>query len=194
MAHLDLPDASLDYIDSFFYRNEADLLFAQLLDEINWRSEKIVMYGKEMEMPRLSSWVGDHGARYTYSRRTFVPSPWTPTLTIIRSRLEKHLGTEFNSCLCNLYRTGQDSMGWHSDDEPELGIDPTIASISLGEPRRFKLRHRRYRSLKHDIVLGPGSLLVMSGDTQANWQHSLPKSAQVLGSRVNLTFRLIEVN
>ena len=192
MPHLDLLDASLDYVVAFFCRTEADLLFAQLLDEIDWRSEKIVLFGKEMDMPRLSSWVGDTGASYTYSRRTFDPSPWTPTLSIIRSRVVKHLGTELNSCLCNLYRTGQDSMGWHSDDEPELGTNPTIASISLGEPRRFLLRHRHNKSLKHEIVLGHGSLLVMSGATQANWQHSLPKSAKVMGPRLNLTFRKVE--
>jgi alkylated DNA repair dioxygenase AlkB len=132
-------------------------------------------------------------AVYTYSGTTFAPNAFTPSLLQIKTDIESFTESKFNSVLANLYRNGQDSMGWHSDDEPELGSNPIIASLSLGEERVFKLRHRKDKTLKMDVPLPHGSLLVMSGAMQHQWQHALPKSARAMSPRINLTFRQVSV-
>jgi alkylated DNA repair dioxygenase AlkB len=126
-----------------------------------------------------------------YSGTPHQPLPWTPALELVRERVLGLTGCAFNSVLLNLYRDGRDGMGWHSDDEPELGRDPVIASVSLGAPRRFCLRHRRRKDQRLDVSLGPGSLLLMAGATQHHWVHAVPKTALPVGPRVNLTFRQI---
>jgi alkylated DNA repair dioxygenase AlkB len=144
--------------------------------------------------PRLTAWYGDATARYSYSGLDLTPQPWTPALLALRTQVEQATGVTFNSVLLNLYRTGQDSMGWHADDEPELGPEPVIASISLGATRRFRLRPRHSQQLPHaplGLDLPSGSLLVMRGTTQQHWQHAVPKTARPVGPRLNLTFRTI---
>ena len=168
----------------------ADALLTALLDEIPWQSHDIVLFGRKVAEPRLSSWIGDPGVSYVYSGIRRDPIPWTPHLLPLRDACEAATGTRFNSVLANLYRDGEDAMGWHADDEPELGPTPVIASVSLGEERRFDFRHRDSAETK-SVVLPHGSLLVMSGATQSNWKHRIARSKAVRGPRVNLTFRLI---
>jgi len=163
----------------------------RLVAESDWRQDAIRLYGREMRQPRLHAWYGEPEAVYTYSGLRNVPLPWTPLLAELRGIVEGAAGARFNSVLLNLYRDGRDSMGMHCDDEPELGRQPVIASLSLGATRTFILRHRREKGLKPvRVPLGEGDLLVMRGDTQANWAHGINKAAQA-GARLNLTFRQI---
>lgn len=165
-----------------------EVLLATLVNEVDWEQKHLVMFGREVAEPRLSAWYGDEA--YTYSGITLQPRALTPTLQRLKSLCERVSGARFNSVLVNLYRTGDDSMGWHADDEPELGDEPVIASLSLGATRRFRFRHRRTReTVDHDLT--GGSLLVMSGASQSDWMHSIPKQKRVVDARVNLTFRSI---
>lgn len=156
-----------------------------------WRQERIRVYGREHAVPRLTAWYGDRGATYTYSGIRHEPQPWSPTLVAMRERIEAAAGARFNSVLLNRYRTGADSNGWHADDEPELGPAPVIASVSLGAARRFALRRRGETRRLVTLVLEHGSLLIMSGRSQQEYQHTVPKEARVAGERINLTFRLV---
>jgi len=187
---LDLPDADIRYLPAAFTPAEADELFADLRDGIGWRQEEVVIFGRARLVPRLVAWHGDPGARYTYSGVAHEPLPWTPVLQAVRSRVESLSGHRYNSVLLNLYRDGRDGMGWHADDEPELGRDPVIASVSLGATRRFRLRHRRRRDTV-PLDLGHGSLLLMQGPTQHHWMHAVPKTSRPVGERINLTFRQV---
>jgi len=186
---LDLPDAEVTYTSPFYSAAEATVLYQQILDETSWRQETVRVYGKSYLTPRLSCWMGDLGLDYRYSNMTMVPRPWSATLMGVKTRVEEHCGVVFNSVLINYYRDGQDSNGWHSDDEPELKKDPVIASLSLGAVRDFHLRHKKNRQ-KATIALEHGSLLMMSGATQRCWQHHVPKRA-ISDGRINLTFRTI---
>lgn len=169
-------------------RARADAAFRRLIDELPWTEHELEMFGRTVLEPRLSAWIGDEGTAYRYSGRLREPRPWTPALIELRALCESLADARFNSVLANLYRTGSDSMGWHADDEPELGPHPVIASLSLGATRRFRLRHRLTRETV-SIDLPAGSLLVMRGPCQEHWQHSLPKTAREVGPRINLTFR-----
>jgi alkylated DNA repair dioxygenase AlkB len=189
---LHLHDAALSYTPGWLTTPEADNLLQLLHQSLQWQQQPIRMFGKMVMQPRLTAWYGDKGAAYTYSGLRHDPLPFTPALEQLRTRLQTETGHTFNSVLCNLYRTGADSMGWHSDNEPELGPDPVIASISLGQRRRFLLRHKQNQQIKHTLPLEHGSLLLMHGPTQVNWQHSLPKSNTAKGQRINLTFRHIQ--
>ncbi len=163
---ISIPDTELMFYPSYFSQQESDIILENLLTEINWRQDKIKLYGKEMNIPRLTAWYGDEGKSYTYSHITMNPIPWTPVLLSIKQRVEEIANISFNSVLINLYRYGQDSMGWHSDDEPELGKNPIIASVSFGGTRKFQLRHRFNKTLKKvEINLTHGSLLMMEGKT-----------------------------
>jgi alkylated DNA repair dioxygenase AlkB len=142
-------------------------------------------------VPRLVAWHGDPGTAYTYSGTLHEPLPWTPVLQSIRDRVQGLTGHSFNSVLLNRYRDGRDGMGWHADDERELGRDPVIASVSLGATRRFKLRHRRLREAVATIGLAHGDLLLMAGPTQHAYVHAVPKTTRPVDERVNLTFRLL---
>jgi len=186
-----LTDAGLRFDPAFIPAGEALALLATLRDEIVWERHRIRLFGREHDVPRLSCWIGDVDAHYRYSGSDFVPRPWTPTLAMLRARIEEACGARFNSVLANRYRDGRDSMGWHSDDEAELGAEPVIASLSLGAQRRFLLRHRRDPVLRWEAALPNGSLLVMHGPTQANYRHQLPKTARPVGERINLTFRWV---
>jgi len=168
---------------------EAAQVFRTLLEEIDWKQRSIRIMGREVLQPRLTAWYGD--AEYTYSGVTLAPLRWTPLLSELRDHLIADVGECFNSVLCNMYRTGADSMGLHSDDEKELGPRPVIASVSLGAARRFVLRNKRKKVPPVIIELTHGSLLVMGGTTQALWKHAVPKDPSTIGPRINLTFRRI---
>ncbi|MDR6843199.1 alpha-ketoglutarate-dependent dioxygenase AlkB family protein [Pseudoxanthomonas sacheonensis] len=186
-----LPGAELWFAPDWLQARQADALFAELRDSIEWETHRIRLFGREVDSPRRSSWIGDEGASYTYSGTRFQPRPWPQALADVRRRLAHELGCEFNSVLANRYRNGRDYMGWHSDNESALGPRPIIASLSLGATRRFVLRHRQQLSQKFELSLTHGSLLVMRGDTQANYRHGLPRTARPVGERINLTFRMI---
>lgn len=186
-----LPGAQLRIAPAFLSADEADGVLSALSAEIPWEQHRVRLYGREFASPRLSCWVGDPGARYTYSRTCFEPRPWTPVLTGLKAKVEQACGSRFNSVLANLYRDGSDGMGWHSDDEPELGPEPVIASLSLGGVRGFALRDRAERRQQVKLDLLHGSLLLMAGQTQALYQHAVPKSRRALRPRLNLTFRRI---
>jgi alkylated DNA repair dioxygenase AlkB len=187
-----LADAELCFDPHFMSPAEADAAFAAVRGGVAWEQHRIRLFGRQCEVPRLSCWMGDPGTRYRYSGSLFEPRPWPPALSALRTRVEQACATRFNSVLANLYRSGSDSMGWHSDDEPELGPAPVIASLSLGASRRFCLRHRRDPQLRWEHALEHGSLLVMAGATQRNYRHALPKTRRAVGERVNLTFRWVE--
>lgn len=195
---LPLPGADVRCAWSWLPQEAADALLEQLLEEIPWERHRLRMFGRELDAPRLSCWIGDPAAVYTYSRTRFEPHPWTPALQALRERVERSSQARFNSVLANLYRDGADSMGWHSDGEAELGAQPVIASLSLGATRRFRLRRRLPRGTRAtpadtlEVPLVHGSLLCMSGATQHLYQHDVPKSARVSAPRINLTFRLIQ--
>jgi alkylated DNA repair dioxygenase AlkB len=180
----------LDYRPGWLAPAEADALLQALNSEIPWEQHHVRLFGRTLPAPRLSCWIGDPDAAYTYSAVRFEPRPWTPQLAALRDRLNAALGAGFNSVLANRYRNGADGMGWHSDDEPELGPQPLIASLSLGAPRRFLLRERG-GPWRGEILLEHGSLLRMAGASQARTQHSLPKTARPVAERLNLTFRRI---
>lgn len=191
MQHIALAGAELAFEPAFLDLHEAHDAFAALRAEVPWERHRMRLFGRELEMPRLSCWIGDPGAAYAYSGTRFEPRAWTRALARLRPRVEATAGTRFDSVLANLYRDGRDAMGWHADDEPELGAEPVIASLSLGAARRFVLRRRNDRSARHEMLLGPGSLLVMRGTTQTYWQHALPRTARPVGERINLTFRSV---
>ena len=170
---------------------DADDHFTALLDETPWTQDAIVVFSQKRPIPRQEAWYGDPGRTYTYSGRRLEPLPWTSRLVDIRDRCATAVGEAFDSLLVNRYRNGQDAVGWHSDDEPELGPNPVIASLSLGATRRFRLRRRDGHHGPLAMDLEHGDLLVMSGSTQALWQHCLTRTALPAGERVNLTFRRI---
>ena len=185
-------DADVKFIRTFYRGPESRLLMDALLQEIAWRQETIVLWGKRYLQPRLSAWYGDPDSRYRYSGMTLQPQAWTETLQRIRANIEHATGQRYNSVLLNLYRNENDSMGWHSDDEPELGPAPVIASLSLGETRSFRFRHRTRKDQKRiSMELTDGSLLLMAGSTQRCWQHAIDKEKRACGPRINLTFRKI---
>lgn len=188
---IDLPGADVQWFPGWLAAPDAEALRLALLAQVAWEVHRIRLFGREVDLPRLSSWIGDPQARYRYSGAEFRPHPWPAALAPLRARLEAELDAGFNSVLVNRYRDGRDAMGWHSDDEPELGTRPVIASLSLGAPRRFALRHRQDKSLKREIALGHGDLVVMAGDTQRLYHHAVPRTARPVGERINLTFRRI---
>jgi len=188
---LDLQDADITYYHYLYKEDEALKLFDILLNETNWKQDSITLFGKKYPQPRLTSWCGEIDKDYSYSGINMKAEPFTKTLLDIKSRAEELSEEKFNGVLLNLYRNGNDSNGWHSDDEKELGTNPVIASVSLGADRVFKLKHKIDPTAKHDIILENGSLLIMRGETQHFWKHQIPKSKKVDRARINLTFRTI---
>lgn len=175
---------------TFFLPVEADTYFSQLQQSLAWTQEHYKLFGKSVAAPRLICWYGDPEAIYRYSGVKHEPHPWTPLLLELKARVEAASGEQFNSVLGNYYRDGKDSMGWHSDKEPELGTQPTIASLSFGTPRLFLFRHKGSEETRR-IELAHGSVLIMAGTLQSHWQHSLPKLKTLANPRINLTFRRI---
>jgi alkylated DNA repair dioxygenase AlkB len=186
-----LEDAELLYHPSFFDKSESDRIFKTLLETIEWKQDKIMMYGKEVPLPRLSAWYGDTNKPYTYSGIKLNPLPWTEELLKIKETIEKEAKVKFSSVLLNRYRDGQDYVGWHTDSEKELGKNPIIASVNFGATRKFQLRRIDDHKEKFEVELKHGTFLVMGGATQHFWQHQVPKTAVKIGERLNLTFRVI---
>jgi alkylated DNA repair dioxygenase AlkB len=187
-----MKDGEVYYLRHLPLAQAPHIVMRHLIDEIPWRAEEIVVWGRTYPQPRLIAWYGDVGMNYTYSGIQLTPLPWTQMLLDIKSRVEAAAGTDFNSVLVNYYRDHRDSMGLHSDDEPELGERPILASLSLGEERTFILKHKRDKALKPvRLKLASGSLLLMKGDTQRYWKHGIDKEPDPCGPRVNLTFRRI---
>jgi len=186
-----LPGASLNYYPQFLSQLQANKCLENLLQELNWQSQPIKIFGKMIMQPRLMAWYGNPDVPIKYSGVTFEPNNWTPTLLVLKAKIESLLGTEFNGVLCNLYRDGMDSMGWHSDNEAYLGKLPIIPSLSLGAERIFQLKHKTEKGLSKNLKLEHGSLLLMQGETQNHYKHQLPKTKLISAPRINLTFRQI---
>jgi alkylated DNA repair dioxygenase AlkB len=191
---LSLKNAEILFIEHFFNKTEADRLFKELLETIAWQQGEITMFGKKVLEPRLMAWYGEADKTYTYSGKTNIPLAWNVPLLTIKNKIETQktpsvFQANFNSVLLNLYRNGHDSMGFHSDDEPELGKNPVIASVNLGESRRFIFRRKDDKTAKNELLLTHGSLLVMAGEMQHYWQHAVPKEPKKTKERINLTFR-----
>jgi alkylated DNA repair dioxygenase AlkB len=181
------------YYDRFFFSNiEANKYFNLLKKEIQWQQDDIKIFGKIYPQPRLTALYANNNKSYSYSNIKMQPITFTPTLFDIKSKIEKRLNSQFTSCLLNLYRNGQDSNGWHADNEKELGLNPVIASLSLGAERVFHMKHRNDKKEKLKINLTNGSLLVMRGKTQHHWLHQIPKTRKKVEERINLTFRIIK--
>ena len=190
-ARLPLPDCDIAYRPGFLDCEKADFCFAYLRNNVPWRQDSITVFGKTHPQPRLTAFYGEEGLPYTYSGITMPPLPFPEVLLGLKARVETVAGVGFNSCLLNLYRDGKDSNGWHADDEKELGQNPAIASISLGQERPFRLKHKKEKGLTHKLILEHGSLLLMTGPTQHHWLHQVPKTSRAIGERINLTFRTV---
>lgn len=181
----------LEYYPHFLPPALSDRYFQEFQARISWKQEKLSLFGKTHLQPRLTAFFADQGVEYAYSGIQLEAEPFSSELLDIKTLVERSAGMEFNSCLVNLYRDGKDSMGWHADNEKELGKNPVIASVSLGAERIFHLRHNTCKGLKKKYLLAHGSLLLMKGETQHFWKHQLPKTKRDLGPRLNLTFRKI---
>lgn len=187
---LRLPNADVRIHPGWIDPDAAARLHEALLASVPWEVHRLRMFGRDLPSPRLSCWIGDAGATYRYSGRTHAPQPWPEALLPVRVRLRDELGAPFNSVLANLYRDGNDYMGAHSDDEPELGPNPVIASITLGARRRFVFK-ARHGPARLALTPGSGDLLVMAGETQKHYRHALMRTTTNVGPRINLTFRTI---
>lgn len=184
---LDLRDAELALWHGAFA--EPEPLYRRLEAEIDWQQEEIRLFGRTHKVPRLVAWIGEAG--YRYSGVDHPPAPWPPAVAEVRARVEDLTGHAFNGVLANLYRYGEEGMGWHADDEPELGAAPAVASASFGAARRFQLKRKDRTGGIETVELPSGSLLLMTGPTQAHWLHRVPKTKKPVGARINLTFRQI---
>ena len=188
---LNMPDAEVLFYEAFFNEAQSENYFQILQETIAWEQQEVKMFGKQIKIPRLTAWYGDEGKSYSYSGIHHEPLAWTTELQLIKSRIETVADITFNSVLLNLYRDENDSIGWHSDDEAELGQNPVIASVSFGDIRQFQFKHKDDNMLRQSIELTSGSLLLMRGATQHHWKHRIPKTKKAKGARMNLTFRVI---
>ncbi|GAA4774661.1 MULTISPECIES: alpha-ketoglutarate-dependent dioxygenase AlkB family protein [Flavobacterium] len=186
-----LPNAEIEYFPSFFSLEESNNLFEKLKTEVQWQQDTITVFGHSHLQPRLTALYGNEGKPYGYSNIVMQPHQWSPLIMYIKNEVEKVCGENFTTVLLNLYRDGQDSNGWHADNEKELGRNPIIASISFGAERVFQLKHNS-QDIKQNITLENGSLLIMKGTTQHFWKHQIPKTKKEIGPRINLTFRIIK--
>jgi alkylated DNA repair dioxygenase AlkB len=190
---ISLQDGEILFMRNFFTSSEAKNYFELLQNNINWKQEEVKFYGKTFPVPRKTAWYGYEGFNYSYSGITCFPEIWTKELLEIKKEIEKFIPDEdFTSVLLNLYNNGNDKMGWHADDEKELGLNPTIASVSLGETRRFDIKHKQNPELHYKFELTSGSLLIMRGALQHHWVHQIPAQKKVKDPRINLTFRTIK--
>ena len=188
-----LTSENLDFPNPLKCLHSIDQLEQASWKNIPWKRDKVIVFGKEHLTPRFTSWHGDKEATYSYSNtEPLIPNPWTPTLLNLKKEIEAVANTKFNSVLLNWYRNGEDHMGWHADDEKELGENPIIASLNFGAPRRFVLKRNSNNTEKVDILLNNGDLLIMAGSTQHHWLHSVPKQMRITLNRFNLTFRQIK--
>lgn len=183
-------DGEVIYFGKILEKDMADFYFERLMKTIAWEQDEVIIFGKKIVTKRKTGWYGEKEFEYTYSKITRKARLWTPELRELKNLVEQRTGLEFNSCLLNLYHSGEEGMSWHSDAEAELGKNPAIASVSLGAERKFALKHKTSKE-KVSVELGHGSLLLMKGETQKNWLHSLPKTKKIKDPRINLTFRKI---
>lgn len=191
---LDQNGSRLEWLPAFLTAVESEQAMVDLHSSVPWSNHTVRMFGRSMPSPRMSCWMGEPEALYRYSGQDYAPLPWLPRIQTWRMRLEQSTGAHFNSVLLNLYRDGKDHMGWHADDEPELGPEPTIASLSLGAARDFVLKPRAKPCAERIVVpLASGDLLLMRGCLQRDWLHALPVRKRVGGPRINLTWRRIFV-
>ncbi len=186
-----LKNGRVSYLPLFFNKEESDRIFQELYTTLSWKQDDIFLFGKTHKIPRLQAWYGDEKKTYCYSGIEMKPLAWTELLSTIRVKLEKYSGFKFNSVLANLYRDGRDSNGWHADDEKELGENPIIASLSFGQTRRFRMKHKYDNKESLSIDLDHGSLLIMTGETQHFWKHTIAKTKKEVDPRINLTYRFI---
>jgi len=184
-------DGTVNYYSSVIDLKESEEYFDLLLQTSSWQHDKLILFGKEHIMTRKVAWYGDDQFKYTYGSIQRAALPWIPILEELKSRIETITGEQFNSCLLNLYHNGSEGMGWHADNEPELGENPVIGSISFGAERKFVFKHRQSKC-KASIILENGSVLLMKGKTQKFWLHTLPASKRIIAPRINLTFRTIK--
>lgn len=178
------------FLPDFFTQPESDQYFKVLREKVDWKQESMSMYGKKIAFPRLIAWYGNDDKPFSFSGITLQTNPWTREMLEIKDRIEPLAKVSFNTVLLNLYRSGRDSVSWHTDSEPELGKNPVIASVSFGATRKFQLRHIKTKQ-KIELHLTPGSLLIMQGELQHHWQHQVPKTSMNVGERINLTFRVM---
>jgi alkylated DNA repair dioxygenase AlkB len=183
---------TVNYYGKILRRNEADMYLEKFRQTIEWRNDVAVIYGKRIETKRKVAWYGDQPFTYTYSNTTKLALPWTKELLELKKIVEQYSGEIYNSCLLNLYHSGEEGMAWHSDAEKDLKKHGAIGSLSLGAPRKFYFKHKQTKE-KVSLILEHGSLLVMKDNTQTNWLHRLPPTKLVSLPRVNLTFRTIVV-
>jgi alkylated DNA repair dioxygenase AlkB len=188
---LPIPDADISILHELEMPMPYDGMLRKLIEDTKWRQESVRIYGKVMPQPRLVAWYGDPGKKYDYSGISLTPLPWSDLLREIKRRIEDCTESTFNSVFLNLYRDHNDSMGFHSDDERELGLEPTIASLTFGATRTFVLKHKKLDIPSVKLPLEAGSVLLMKGATQRSWKHGIMKQTQRCGPRVNLTFRTI---
>jgi len=189
---IESENLKIKYYENYFNLDESDSYISKLRNDIQWKSETATIWGKKVVMKRKIAWHGDEGKSYTYSGLTVHPNKWNDTLLSIKEKIEIVSPSKFNSVLLNDYSSGEVGMGWHSDNEKELGRNPIIGSVSFGVERDFFLRHKTNKGLdKITINLKSGSLLLMFGNTQHHWDHSIPKRMKVKDQRINLTFRKI---
>lgn len=184
-------DGIVHYYGKIFTTTEAEEYFQKLIKSINWKNDEVHLFGKRIVTLRKVAWYGEKPFKYTYSRHTKKALPWTDELMSLKHKVELSTGEYFNSCLLNLYHSGEEGMGWHSDAEKDLKNNGAIASLSLGAERRFVFKHKK-NAHKVKVNLEKGSLLLMKGETQKFWLHQLPPTKRVLDPRINLTFRTIE--
>ncbi len=184
-------DGQAFYFGKIFSEKEAEAYFKNLMENVNWQHDEVMIFGKKIVTGRKTAWYGDEEFEYTYSKVTKKASLFIPDLIPLKQEVEKVTNLSFNSCLLNLYHSGEEGMSWHSDAEAELGKEPAIASVSLGAQRKFVMKHKASGE-KIELQLEPGSLLLMAGETQKYWLHSLPKTKKVKEPRINLTFRNIK--
>ncbi len=187
-----LPDAEIEYYPNFFDNSRAEEFFEKLKKDIPWQQDNITVFGKTHPQPRLTSLFGNEGKPYSYSNIVMHPNSWNPLLMFIKNEVDQVCNENFTTVLLNYYRNGKDSNGWHADNEKELGRNPVIASVSFGAERSFYLQHNTIKEQKLKIKLEHGSLLIMKGTTQHFWKHQIPKTTKPIGSRINLTFRIIK--
>ena len=190
-TELNLPNAKLEYVPHFLDEKDANRYFEHFLKQIEWQQDDITVFGKTYAQPRLTALYGESEKPYSYSNITMVPKKFTDALKELKKRIENYSGHTFSSVLLNLYRDGNDSNGWHADNEKELGENPVIASLSLGAERKFNIKHRRLKEQRHQLILQHGSLFLMQGEMQHHWLHQIPKTKKMVGPRINLTFRKI---
>jgi alkylated DNA repair dioxygenase AlkB len=190
--YYEFPEELLEYTDQFLRGKEATELQENLMVSTPWKQNTQKMYDKTVLTPRLTAWYGDSSKMYHLGNNDFTVNEWSPELIALKEKIETYSEHKFNSVLLNLYRDGNDSVAWHRDKESELGKRPVIASISLGQVRNFDFRKVDNHQQKYSIALRNGSLLIMKGDLQLNWEHRIAKSSKLMKPRINLTFRFIK--